>query len=191
MLAITVCGADAAVRPQLSVTPASGWVDAPFHVLIKDVVPGSRVTVSAQRPDSHGRSWTAVGVYLADADGRVDLDTAPSLGGSYQGVSPHGLWCSALPVAPEQLAAYVAELPKHPEWGTSPDLDAGALYTVMLTASIDGNSVATATATRSYAAGIVPEEVSAAGGVRGLFYPSPTQYSDVGRYFTIGLKGDF
>ena len=173
MLAITVCGADAAVRPQLSVTPASGWVDAPFHVLIKDVVPGSRVTVSAQRPDSHGRSWTAVGVYLADADGRVDLDTAPSLGGSYQGVSPHGLWCSALPVAPEQLAAYVAELPKHPEWGTAPDLDAGALYTVMLTASIDGNSVATATATRSYAAGIVPEEVSAAGGVRGLFYPSP------------------
>jgi pimeloyl-ACP methyl ester carboxylesterase len=170
---MTVCGAAAAQRPQLSVTPASGWVDAPFHVVIKDVVPGSRVTVSAQRPDRHGRNWAAVGVYLADANGRVDLDIAPSLGGSYQGVSPHGLWCSALPVAPEQLAAYVAEQPKHPEWGTAPDLDAGALYTVMLTASIDGNSVATATATRSYAAGIVPEEVSAAGGVRGLFYPSP------------------
>jgi pimeloyl-ACP methyl ester carboxylesterase len=173
MLAMTVCSVDAAEHPQLSVTPASGWVDAPFHVVIKDVVPGSRVKVSAQRPDSHGRSWIAVGVYLADANGRVDLDTAPSLGGSYQGVSPHGLWCSALPVAPEQLAAYVAELPKHPEWGTAPDLDAGALYTVTLTASIDGNSVATATATRSYASGIVPEEVSAAGGVRGLFYPSP------------------
>ena len=27
--------------------------------------------------------------------------------------------------------------------------------------------------------------------VPGLFYPSPTQYSDVGRYFTIGLKGNF
>jgi pimeloyl-ACP methyl ester carboxylesterase len=173
MLAMTVCSVDAAEHPQLSVTPASGWVDAPFHVVIKDVVPGSRVKVSAQRPDSHGRSWIAVGVYLADANGRVDLDTAPSLGGSYQGVSPHGLWCSALPVAPEQLAAYVAELPKHPEWGTAPNLDAGALYTVTLTASIDGNSVATATATRSYASGIVPEEVSAAGGVRGLFYPSP------------------
>ena len=88
--------------------------------VISDVLPGSRVKVSAQRPDSHGRSWTAVGVYLADANGRVDLDTAPSLGGSYEGVSPHGLWCSALPVAPEQLGAYVAELPKHPEFGTAP-----------------------------------------------------------------------
>jgi len=27
--------------------------------------------------------------------------------------------------------------------------------------------------------------------VPGLFYPSPTQYSDMGRYFTIGLKGNF
>jgi len=173
VLAMNVCGADAAERAQLSVTPASGWVDAPFHVVIQGVVPGSRVKVSAQRPDRHGRSWTAVGVYAADANGRVDIDTAPSLGGSYQGVSPHGLWCSALPVAPEQLGAYVADLPKHPERGTAPDLDAGVLYTVTLTASIDGNPVATATATRSYAAGIVPEEVTAAGGVRGLYYPSP------------------
>jgi pimeloyl-ACP methyl ester carboxylesterase len=173
VLAMAAQGADAAEHPQLIVTPASGWVDAPFHVVIKDVVPGSRVKVSAQRPDRHGRSWTAVGVYFADANGRVDLDTAPSLGGSYEGVSPHGLWCSALPVAPEQLGAYVADLPKHPELGTAPDLDAGALYTVTLAASIDGNTVATATATRSYEAGIVPEEVSAAGGVRGLFYPPP------------------
>lgn len=173
VLAMAAQVADAAEHPQLSVAPASGWVDAPFHVVIKDVVPGSRVKVSAQRPDRHGRSWTAVGVYFADANGRVDLDTAPSLGGSYEGVSPHGLWCSALPVAPEQLGAYVADLPKHPELGTAPDLDAGALYTVTLTASIDGNIVATAAATRSYAAGIVPEEVSAAGGVRGLFYPPP------------------
>ena len=173
VFAMAAQGADAAEHPQLIVTPASGWVDAPFHVVIKDVVPGSRVKVSAQRPDRHGRSWTAVGVYFADANGRVDLDTAPSLGGSYEGVSPHGLWCSALPVAPEQLGAYVADLPKHPELGTAPDLDAGALYTVTLAASIDGNTVATATATRSYEAGIVPEEVSAAGGVRGLFYPPP------------------
>jgi hypothetical protein len=174
--ALFACGAvGAAENPQLSVTPASGLVDAPFHVVIRNVVPGSRVKVSAQRPDVQGRRWTAVGVYLADANGSIDTDTAPSLDGSYQGVSPHGLWCSALPVAPEQLGAYLAELPKHPELGTAPTLDASALYTVTLAASIDGNTVVTATATRSYAAGIVPEEVTAAGGVRGLFYPSPAQ----------------
>ena len=129
----------------------------------------------AQRPDVHGRQWTAVGVYLADANGSIDTDTAPSLGGSYEGVSPHGLWCSALPVAPEQLGAYVADLPKHPELGTAPALDASALYTVALAASIDGKSVATATATRSYGAGIVAEEVAAPGGVRGLYYPAHAQ----------------
>jgi pimeloyl-ACP methyl ester carboxylesterase len=167
-----VGAAAAAERPQLSVTPVSGLVDAPFHVVIRNVLPGSRVRVSAQRPDVHGRSWTAVGVYLADANGSVDLDTDPSLGGSYEGVSPHALWCSALPVAPEQLSAYVAELPKHPELGTAPILDASALYTVTVAASIGDKTVATATATRSYGAGIVPEEVTAAGGVRGLFYPA-------------------
>src|SRR5579863_7478811 len=121
-LAIFACGAvgaaaaaAAADGPQLIVSPAAGPVDAPFHVVIRNVLPGSRVKLSAQRPDVHGRSWTAVGVYLADANGSVDLDTAPSLGGSYQGVSPHALWCSALPVAPEELTAYVAQLPKHPE----------------------------------------------------------------------------
>jgi pimeloyl-ACP methyl ester carboxylesterase len=175
-LALFACGAvGAAEGPQFSVMPASGLVDAPFHVVIRNIVPGSRVKVSAQRPDIHGRRWTAVGVYLADANGSIDTDSAPSLDGSYQGVSPHGLWCSALPVAPEQLGAYLAELPKHPELGTAPALDASALYTVTLAASIDGNTVVTATATRSYAAGIVPEEVTAAGGVRGLFYPAPAQ----------------
>jgi pimeloyl-ACP methyl ester carboxylesterase len=175
-LALVACGAaGAGESPQLGVTPASGLVDAPFHVVIRNVVPGSRVRVSAQRPDLHGRSWTAVGVYFADANGSIDTDTSPSLGGSYDGVSPHGLWCSALPVAPEQLGAYLAELPKHPEWGTAPTLDVGALYTVTLTASIEGSTVATATARRSYAAGIIPEEVTAAGGVRGLFYPAPAQ----------------
>ena len=157
-------------QPELQVTPASGLIDAPFHVVIRGLVPGTRVKVSASRPDDQGRSWTAVGDYLADADGRVDVDLAPSLGGSYEGVSPHGLWCSALPVEPERLNAYLAELPKHPELGTAPHLDASALYTVELTASVNGEPVAHATATRSYAAGIEAEDV-ASPGVRGRFFP--------------------
>lgn len=159
-------------QPELSVTPAAGPIDAPFHVIVRDLVPGTRVRLSASRPDDQGRTWTAVGEYLADADGRIDLDVAPSLGGSYEGVSPHGLWCSALPVEPERLTAYVAELPQHPELGTAPHLDVSALYTVALTASVDGKTIATATARRTYAAGIAPEEVTAAGGVRGRFFPA-------------------
>jgi dienelactone hydrolase len=75
-----------------------------------------------------------------------------------------------LPVEPERLSAYLAELPKHPELGTAPHLDVSALYAVALTASVNGEVVAQATATRTYAAGIRPEEVTAPG-VRGRFFP--------------------
>jgi hypothetical protein len=158
--------------PQLSVTPSTGPVDAPLHVAMQNLLPGTRVKVSAARLDARGRNWTAVGVYLADAAGTIDVDVSPSLEGSYTGVSPHGLWCSALPVAPEKVREYLADLQKHPELGTSPYLDVSALYTVSIAASIEGKVVATASATRSYANGIVPEDVTAAGGVRGRFFPA-------------------
>lgn len=163
----------AANAAQLSVAPESGLIDAPFHVVLHGVLPGTEVTLNASRPDVAGRTWTAVGEYVADADGTVDVDLAPSLGGSYQGVSPHGLWCSALPVAPEKLNEYIAELPRHPELGTAPDLDVAAAYRVELTARIEGNPVASATASRSYGPATRTEEVKAAGGVRGVLYLPP------------------
>jgi pimeloyl-ACP methyl ester carboxylesterase len=166
------CAAAATASPQLSVTPATGPVDAPLHVAMRGILPGTRLRVSASRPDARGRNWTAVGEYLADASGTIDVDVSPSLGGSYTGVSPHGLWCSAIPVAPEKLQEYLEDLQKHPELGTAPYLDVSSLYTVSVAASIDGKVIATATATRSYGNGIVPEEVSASGGVRGRFFPA-------------------
>lgn len=164
--------AGAAEHPHLTVSPAAGLVDAPFHVVLEGLLPGSRVKISASRPDVNGHTWTAVGEYAADADGRVDLDTSPSLGGSYQGVSPHGLWCSAIPVPPDQLPAYLADLPRHPDLGTSPKLDVKSVYRVEVRAESGGGRIAEATATRTYGAGIVPEEVSTADGVRGKFYPA-------------------
>ncbi len=158
---------------RLTVTPASGLIDAPFHVVLRDVLPGTRVTLSAARPDARGRTWTAVGEYAVDADGTVDVEVAPSLGGSYEGVSPHGLWCSALPVAPAKLSEYVAQLPDHPEMGTAPDLDVVGVYRVELTATIAGKSVASATATRSYGPVTRTQEVTAAGRVRGMLYLPP------------------
>lgn len=173
VMLLGVCAAAAAAEsPQLSVMPATGAVDAPFHVALRHVLPGTRVRLSASRPDARSRNWTAVGEYLADASGTIDVDVSPSLWGSYTGVSPHGLWCSALPVAPEKVKEYLVDLQKHPELGTAPYLDVSSFYTVSVSASIDGKVIATATATRSYANGIVPEEVTASGGVRGRFFPA-------------------
>ena len=130
-------GVAAAETPQLSVTPATGPVDAPLHVVMRNVLPGTRVRLSAARPDARGRNWTAVGEYLVDAAGTIDVDVAPSLAGTYTGVSPHSLWCAVLPVAPAQLKEYLADLQKHPELGTAPYLAVSALYTVSVTASIE------------------------------------------------------
>ena len=171
--AIVACGVLRAADPALTVTPASAVIDAPFHVVLRNALPGSRVSLSASRPDAAGRTWTAVGEYVADADGTVDVDVAPSLGGSYEGVSPHGLWCSALPVAPDKLSEYIADLPRHPALGTAPELDVAATYRVELTARIDGKAVASATAIRSYGPATRSEEVKAGGGVRGVLYSPP------------------
>ncbi len=161
----------AAAEPvTLVVTPPTGLIDDPFHVVLKHVLPGSRVKISAARPDANGRIWTAVGEYSADADGLVDVDASPSLGGSYEGVSPHGLWCSSLPVAPDQLGRYLGQLPKHPELGTMPTLDVGVVYTVTVGAVINGKTIGTTTVKRSYGATRKPEEVSAEGGLRGHFF---------------------
>jgi hypothetical protein len=173
VLAACACRAAGAIdHPRLTVTPAAALVDAPFHVQLEGVLPGSRVEISAARPDVSGRTWTAVGEYFADADGRIDVDSAPSLGGSYEGVSAHGMWCAAIPVVPDKLTAYLAQLPQHPELGTAPNLDVSTVYTVTLTASINAKTIATATATRTYGAGIVAEEVSTADGVRAKFFPA-------------------
>src|SRR5256885_12268833 len=173
-VAAIACGAlGAAGHAQLTVTPGSGLIDAPFHVELRNVLPGARVTLSASRPDARGRTWTAVGEYAADASGRVDVDLAPSLGGSDEGVTPHGLWCSALPVAPDKLTAYIAELPSHPEMGTAPELEVTGEYRVALSASIDGKPVASATAVRSFGPPAATQEVTAAGGVRGVLYSAP------------------
>src|SRR5262249_37408656 len=68
-LALFACAAAAAgaETPQLSVTPPTGPVDAPLHVVTRNILPGTRVRVSASRPDARGRNWTAVGEYFADA----------------------------------------------------------------------------------------------------------------------------
>ncbi|TLY82559.1 MAG: hypothetical protein E6K41_03075, partial [Gammaproteobacteria bacterium] len=82
-LAAIASGALGAANPaRLTVTPHSGLIDAPFHVELRNVLPGARVTLSASRPDARGRTWTAVGEYIADASGTVDVDLSPSLGGS-------------------------------------------------------------------------------------------------------------
>jgi hypothetical protein len=160
-----------ALAAEVSVSPASGLADAPFRVKVHGVAPGSRVTLKLTRPDEQGMSWTAVGEYAADAHGDVDASSDPSLGGSYRGTSPHGLLCSVLPVSPEQLETYLGELPAHPDRKLSfaAPLQSSA---IIVTAIVGGQVVGSAAAQRKYADN-AGEEVTATGGLRGLYFAAP------------------
>ena len=161
----------APTSPTLNVTPVGGILDAPFNVTLKGVSPGARVAIRATRRTKDGTPWTTAGVFQANAAGFVDAARFPSLGGSYRGVSPHGLLCSALPVEPEKLDAYIAGLANNPRQPTSfPDEIVGRTP-IEVTASVDGKVVASTMAWRSNAEGTAGEDVAVADGWKGVFFP--------------------
>lgn len=157
-------------EPTLSVTPAGAIIDAPFDVALKGVPPGTHVVIRTTRRTEEGAPWTASGVYTANATGSVDAARFTSLGGTYTGVSPHGLLCSALPVEPDKLGAYIVGFSSNPRQLTSFPDPLGRTP-IEVTASVDDKVVASATAWRSHAEGTAGEDVAVADGWKGVFFP--------------------
>ena len=73
---------------------AGALVDSPDGVVLTGAPPGGRVTIEASL-ELCGQSWSCDGAYVADNDGVVDTARDPSVGGSYSGVDPYGLFWSA------------------------------------------------------------------------------------------------
>lgn len=76
----------------------------PVHVVATGLAPGTEVTLTAERwfaPPSgtNARRMRSEGVFTADAQGRVDVRTAPSSRGTYRGIDPRGLFWSMQGVA--------------------------------------------------------------------------------------------
>jgi dienelactone hydrolase len=126
-------------------------------VTVRGLPAGARTILSAAARDTEGITWSATAQVTATPAGTVSLDQ-PSLGGSYTGVNPMGLFTL---MAPPPDAA--------------PDLflygEAG--YDVTLQASVDGRVAATATVRRQApaAAGVVEQHLRPAkGGIYGNLY---------------------
>ena len=156
--------------PLLAVTPQRAIIDAPFDVTLTGADPGDEVTIRVTRRTEDGTRWSTIGVYRADPTGAVNASTAPAVSGSYLGVSPHGLLCSALPVEPDQLDAYIARFSTEPRQPTSFDSVLGSTP-FEIDAFIQGRIVASTMAWRSYAEGAQGEEISAAEGWKGVYFP--------------------
>ncbi|XP_050995280.1 acyl-coenzyme A thioesterase 1 isoform X3 [Labeo rohita] len=64
----------------------------PVQVTVSGLNPQQRVDLRSKLTDDTGRVFQASATYQADGSGQVDLNRDPSLGGSFAGVEPMGLF---------------------------------------------------------------------------------------------------
>ncbi|KAM9339566.1 acyl-coenzyme A thioesterase 1-like [Symphorus nematophorus] len=74
--------------------------DKLVHVKVEGLAPHKPVELRSKLVDDRGVIFKASARYKADETGQVDVSRAPSLGGSYTGVEPMGLFWSLAPETP-------------------------------------------------------------------------------------------
>lgn len=82
---------------QVTVDEADGLIDLPRRIAVRHAAPGEAVEITAETLRS-GVLWRASAVFLADADGTVDLSRDAPQSGSYAGADGMGLIWSQSPV---------------------------------------------------------------------------------------------
>jgi hypothetical protein len=120
------------VQASISVSPQAALVDQPAAVTVQGLPAGARTTLTARAKDIDGITWSSSAEFQATSAGTVSLDQ-PSLGGSYTGVSPMGLFTRMTPPPGSTAAAF---------------LHGPAGYDVELEASVSGRVAATTMAKR-------------------------------------------
>ena len=145
------------VQGSISVSPQAALVDRPVAVTVQGLAAGARTTLTASARDTGGITWSATAQFEATSAGEVSLGQ-PSVGGSYTGVNPMGLFTL---MAPPPGSA--------PDWFLYPP----AGYDVTLQASVGGRVAATATVRRPdpLAVGVAERRLRPAkGGLYGNLY---------------------
>jgi len=146
----------------MSVSPQTALLDEPVAVSVRGLPTGARTTVTATAMDAGGITWSASAQFQATSAGVVSLHR-PSLGGSYSGINPMGLFQLMAPPPGSAPAAFL-----HAEAG----------YDVDLQATVGDRVAAGATVRRQgpAAVGVVEKELRpASGGIYGnLYLPKTT-----------------
>ena len=82
------------VYPSLTTT-----VDQSGDITVRNLTPEQNITLRARTVDDSNIVFESFANYKADENGEVLVSSQPSLGGSYSGVEPMGLFWSMKPVA--------------------------------------------------------------------------------------------
>lgn len=76
----------------LEVTPPSSLYDQPLKIVASGLTPAAKYTIVAHcKISGDNIGYQSYAHLVADSNGRIDLDSAPSSGGSYKDVNPMGL----------------------------------------------------------------------------------------------------
>ena len=156
-------------QPSLTVSPPEAVYDAPFEVELSGVPAHEEVEIRTLRATEDGAVWVTSAAFRADARGTINSAAMPSIAGSYTGLSPHGLLCSALPEGAGGFAAYSPRLLADPRLPRSYVPPIGPIP-ITVEARIDGKVVASKTAVRGHAMGVVEQEVATGDGLRGVYF---------------------
>jgi dienelactone hydrolase len=145
------------VQASISVTPQAALVDQPVAVTVQGLPAGAQTTLTARATDADGSTWSSSAQFTATSAGEVSLNQ-PSLGGSYTGVNPMGLFTLMAPPSDSS-----------PDWFLYPD----AGFDVTLQASVDGRVAAEASVPRQVptAVGVTEQQLRPSkGGIYGNLY---------------------
>jgi hypothetical protein len=128
----TGCTSDgdrAKTQASMSVSPQAALVDEPVAVSVRGLPAEAKTTITAEAVDTTGITWSSLAQFQATPAGEVSLGR-PSLGGSYSGVNPMGLFTLMAPPRDSTLEAFV---------------HSAAGYDVTLRAMVDDREVANKT----------------------------------------------
>jgi dienelactone hydrolase len=92
---------------ELSVTPAASVADEPLRISASGLPADVPASIEVSSTDSQGTRWLSSAIFRTDAQGGIEVDRTPAVGGSYKGVWGMGLVDSMRPKTRSLTGAYV------------------------------------------------------------------------------------
>src|SRR5277367_2546322 len=79
---------------EFEISPTPAFVDEDVRVCVRGLPAAALISIQAATDDDQVRRWNSLARFRADSAGVIDASVGESLGGSYLGVAPMGLFWS-------------------------------------------------------------------------------------------------
>jgi dienelactone hydrolase len=79
---------------QFEISPNPAFVDEDVRVCVRGLPAAALISIQAATDDDQGRRWSSQARFRADSGGVIDASLHESLGGSYRGAAPMGIFWS-------------------------------------------------------------------------------------------------